>query len=296
MVVMGQLGRFMDGIKSKLRGGGGRKTGRKKEAAAMMTYDKMDKTESMRVEIRSRQAQKLIAKNLVAADSIGRRNKRFFLAFWFLIHQFITIENPIKQTKYIFMLLYWSSPTSKHSSDSIYYVVIDAENPIKTVTEILLFVRRFHEELFTVFVDEVIYIYIYIIRVIACVYLTWLFVREEKKKSLSFWMKLSWSSLSLIWSYESNFLSFHFLGLENGAFRSWTCTDICHSLTSTCCPYRQELWTRCVFQTFRVGFFSGKLSLARQNRSHEQRGRTHVSCLVWASSLFCPSTFRLCVT
>ncbi|BAT05442.1 Os08g0416800, partial [Oryza sativa Japonica Group] len=81
MVVMGQLGRFMDGIKSKLRGGGGRKTGRKKEAAAMMTYDKMDKTESMRVEIRSRQAQKLIAKNLVAADSIGRRNKRFFLAF-----------------------------------------------------------------------------------------------------------------------------------------------------------------------------------------------------------------------
>uniref|UniRef100_A0A0E0QJ14 Uncharacterized protein n=1 Tax=Oryza rufipogon TaxID=4529 RepID=A0A0E0QJ14_ORYRU len=85
MVVMGQLGRFMDGIKSKLRGGGGggRKNGRKKEAAAaaMMTYDKMDKTESMRVEIRSRQAQKLIAKNLVAADSIGRRNKRFFLAF-----------------------------------------------------------------------------------------------------------------------------------------------------------------------------------------------------------------------
>uniref|UniRef100_A0A0E0LUW1 Uncharacterized protein n=1 Tax=Oryza punctata TaxID=4537 RepID=A0A0E0LUW1_ORYPU len=84
MVVMGQLGRFMDGIKSKIRGGGGsggRKTGRKKETAAMMTYDKMDKTESMRVEIRSRQAQKLIAKNLVAADSIGRRNKRFFLAF-----------------------------------------------------------------------------------------------------------------------------------------------------------------------------------------------------------------------
>ncbi|KAF0899150.1 hypothetical protein E2562_013373 [Oryza meyeriana var. granulata] len=83
MVVMGQLGRFVDGIKSKLRAGGGgsggRKRGSKKEAA--VTYDKMDKTESMRVEIRSRQAQKLIAKNLVAADSIGRRNKRFFLAF-----------------------------------------------------------------------------------------------------------------------------------------------------------------------------------------------------------------------
>uniref|UniRef100_A0A0D9X7U1 Uncharacterized protein n=1 Tax=Leersia perrieri TaxID=77586 RepID=A0A0D9X7U1_9ORYZ len=80
MVMMGQLGRFVDGIKSKLRSGGGRKRGSKKEAA--MTYDKMDKTDSMRVEIRSRQAQKLIAKNLVAADSIGRRsNKRFFLAF-----------------------------------------------------------------------------------------------------------------------------------------------------------------------------------------------------------------------
>lgn len=47
---------------------------------------------------------------------------------------------------------------------------------------------------------------------------------------------------------------------------------------------------------FQSGFFSGNLSLARQNRSHEQRGRTHVPCLVWASSLFCPSTFRLCVT
>ncbi|XP_006659400.1 uncharacterized protein LOC102706119 [Oryza brachyantha] len=83
MVVMGQLGRFVDGIKSKLRGGGGRKRGSKKEeaAAAAVTYDKMDKTESMRVEMRSRQAQKLIAKNLVAADSVGRRNKRFFLAF-----------------------------------------------------------------------------------------------------------------------------------------------------------------------------------------------------------------------
>lgn len=82
MVMMGQLGRFVDGIKSKLRAGGGGKNG-KKAAAAAAAYDKMGKTDSMRVEIRSRQAQKLIAKNLVAADSIGRRsrNKRFFLAF-----------------------------------------------------------------------------------------------------------------------------------------------------------------------------------------------------------------------
>jgi hypothetical protein len=81
MVMMGQLGRFVDGIRSKMRaGGGGRK---KKEAAAAAAYDKMGKTDSMRVEIKSRQAQKLIAKNLVAADSIGRRsrNKRFLLAF-----------------------------------------------------------------------------------------------------------------------------------------------------------------------------------------------------------------------
>ena len=44
----------------------------------------MEKTDSMRVEIRSRQARKLIAKNLDAADSIARanNNKRFFfLAF-----------------------------------------------------------------------------------------------------------------------------------------------------------------------------------------------------------------------
>ncbi|KAL5222537.1 hypothetical protein ABZP36_027250 [Zizania latifolia] len=86
MVLMGKLGRFVDGIKSKLRAGdgggsGSRKRGKKEVASSAVAYDKMDKTDSMRVEIRSRQAQKLIAKNLVAADSVGRRNKRFFLAF-----------------------------------------------------------------------------------------------------------------------------------------------------------------------------------------------------------------------
>ena len=83
MVMMGQLGRLVDGLRSKMRAGGGGKKGAGKKAAAASAYEQMGKTESMRVEIKSRQAQKLIAKNLVAADSIGRRsrNKRFFLAF-----------------------------------------------------------------------------------------------------------------------------------------------------------------------------------------------------------------------
>ncbi|GJN16242.1 hypothetical protein PR202_gb03287 [Eleusine coracana subsp. coracana] len=83
MVMMGQLGRLVDGIKSKLRTGGGKRAGRKSAAAAAVGYDKVEKTDSMRVEIRSRQARKLIAKNLDAADSIitRGRNKRFFLAF-----------------------------------------------------------------------------------------------------------------------------------------------------------------------------------------------------------------------
>ncbi|CAL5006383.1 unnamed protein product [Urochloa decumbens] len=87
MVMMGQLGRLVDGIKSRLRpGGGGGKRGKASAAASPTAagYDKVEKTDSMRVEIRSRQARKLIAKNLDAADSIaraGRANKRFFLAF-----------------------------------------------------------------------------------------------------------------------------------------------------------------------------------------------------------------------
>jgi hypothetical protein len=88
MVVMGQLGRLVDGIKSRLRAGAGNKQrgGATRKATAAPGYDKVEKTESMRVEIRSRQARKLIAKNLDAADSIARAgrtrtNKRFFLAF-----------------------------------------------------------------------------------------------------------------------------------------------------------------------------------------------------------------------
>ncbi|ONK69437.1 uncharacterized protein A4U43_C05F22880 [Asparagus officinalis] len=37
-------------------------------------YDKMDKTESMRVEIRSKKARKLIADTLKIADSPGRKS------------------------------------------------------------------------------------------------------------------------------------------------------------------------------------------------------------------------------
>ena len=89
MVVMGQLRRLVDGIKSRLRAGAGgnkQRGGATRKATAAAGYDKVDKTESMRVEIRSRQARKLIAKNLDAADSIARAgrtrtNKRFFLAF-----------------------------------------------------------------------------------------------------------------------------------------------------------------------------------------------------------------------
>ncbi|WVZ92973.1 hypothetical protein U9M48_039000, partial [Paspalum notatum var. saurae] len=100
MVMMGQLGRLVDGIKSRLRSSGGSKqrpggggsSGRRSKAyyaasSSSAGYDKVEKTESMRVEIRSRQARKLIAKNLDAADAIGRAaagrgaNKRFFLAF-----------------------------------------------------------------------------------------------------------------------------------------------------------------------------------------------------------------------
>ena len=88
MVMMGQLGRLVDGIKSRLRagkrGGGGASVRKASASASAAGYDKVEKTDSMRVEIRSRQARKLIAKNLDAADSItraARANRRFsFLA------------------------------------------------------------------------------------------------------------------------------------------------------------------------------------------------------------------------
>lgn len=91
MVMMGQLGRLVDGIKSRLRAGGGNKRSgggggswRRNNKApsssssspAAAGYDKVEKTDSMRVEIRSRQARRLIAKNLDAADAIARAGAR----------------------------------------------------------------------------------------------------------------------------------------------------------------------------------------------------------------------------
>ncbi|KAE8816438.1 hypothetical protein D1007_06042 [Hordeum vulgare] len=77
---MGKLARLVDGIKTRLI----RKKGEDQEEASPACYDKVGKTESMRVEIRSRRARELIAKNLAAADSIGhggavkKAKKRFF--------------------------------------------------------------------------------------------------------------------------------------------------------------------------------------------------------------------------
>ncbi|KQJ90102.1 uncharacterized protein LOC100846760 [Brachypodium distachyon] len=76
---MGKMARLVDGIKATLRN----KIKKKQddEGAAppySACYDKVGKTESMRVEIRSRRAQQLIAKNLAAADSKRKTKKRFF--------------------------------------------------------------------------------------------------------------------------------------------------------------------------------------------------------------------------
>jgi hypothetical protein len=78
---MGKLARLVDGIKTRLNKKKGERE--REDEAAVACYGKMDKTESMRVEIRSRRAQQLIAKNLAAADTIAKNGakkakKRFF--------------------------------------------------------------------------------------------------------------------------------------------------------------------------------------------------------------------------
>jgi hypothetical protein len=82
---MGKLARLVGGIKDKLAGAGG---GGSSNATAAACYDKVDKTDSMRVEINSRRARQLIAKNLAVADDITggggaggkqkNKKKRFF--------------------------------------------------------------------------------------------------------------------------------------------------------------------------------------------------------------------------
>ena len=73
---MGKLARLVDGIKTRLN----KKKGEEEGASAACSYGKVDKTESMRMEIRSRRAQDLIAKNLAAVDTLGAKKtkKRFF--------------------------------------------------------------------------------------------------------------------------------------------------------------------------------------------------------------------------
>ncbi|CAD5181566.1 unnamed protein product [Musa acuminata subsp. malaccensis] len=67
MVVMGhQLEKLVGSLKAKLKSLKGKKP-----------YDKMGKTDSMRVEIRSKRAQKFIAKNLKTADSMGKKSYAF---------------------------------------------------------------------------------------------------------------------------------------------------------------------------------------------------------------------------
>jgi hypothetical protein len=66
-----QFERLVDGLKSKLRSFKGKKH------SNSQNYDRMDKTESMRVEIRSRKARKLIAKNLMLADTVSQKHSAF---------------------------------------------------------------------------------------------------------------------------------------------------------------------------------------------------------------------------
>ncbi|KAI3992325.1 hypothetical protein MKX01_030046 [Papaver californicum] len=67
------LERFMVTIKSKLKGlktgSSSSKNNYYNHKAAATSYDKIDKSESMRIEISSRKAQKLIQKTLKIADS-----------------------------------------------------------------------------------------------------------------------------------------------------------------------------------------------------------------------------------
>ncbi|KAL8195269.1 hypothetical protein R6Q57_025672 [Mikania cordata] len=60
-----QIGNLIESIKSKVKA--------LKKKKPKKVYVKMDKTNSVRVEIRSRQARKLIDKTLRAADQPGKR-------------------------------------------------------------------------------------------------------------------------------------------------------------------------------------------------------------------------------
>lgn len=68
---MGKLAKLVGGIKARLRR---RKmltaAAAESSSSSSSCYDKMEKTNSMKVEITSRRAQKLIAKNLAIVDAM----------------------------------------------------------------------------------------------------------------------------------------------------------------------------------------------------------------------------------
>lgn len=67
---MGKLAKLVGGIKARLRRRKMLTAAAAAESSSSSCYDKMEKTNSMKVEITSRRAQKLIAKNLAIVDAM----------------------------------------------------------------------------------------------------------------------------------------------------------------------------------------------------------------------------------
>ena len=74
MVVRMRLGKIVEGLKSKI------KTGlrmRKRSSLSSSSYEKIEKSESMRFELRSKKAHKIIQETLQIADSPTSRTYAF---------------------------------------------------------------------------------------------------------------------------------------------------------------------------------------------------------------------------
>jgi hypothetical protein len=67
---MGKLAKLVGGIKARLRRRKMLTAAAAAESSSSSCYDKMEKTNSMKVEITSRRAQKLITKNLAIVDAM----------------------------------------------------------------------------------------------------------------------------------------------------------------------------------------------------------------------------------
>lgn len=67
---MGKLAKLVGGIKARLRRRKMLTAAAAESSSSSSCYDKMEKTNSMKVEITSRRAQKLIAKNLAIVDAM----------------------------------------------------------------------------------------------------------------------------------------------------------------------------------------------------------------------------------